>query len=405
MSALPRQCAVLVGGLGARLGRLTKATPKPLLNCGGRPFLAWILRELSRFGIEEFILLTGHFSEEVKIFAADAARYLPKIARVGVSEEPVPAGTGGALWHAREILEERFLVVNGDSWCDANLAPFIASAGSAGSLGHVLLLQVEDSSRYGIVHLDGGRIVAFHERPRTQTSGMINGGIYVLHKDVLNFLEPVCSLERDVLPHLAQKGLLTGEAIDGYFIDIGVPDDYFRASVELPKRFHRPAIFLSREGVLNTHVDWSNSSECLKWVEGAKDAVRAITDIGFHAFMVSNRARTARGHNKEQDISACWVADELRAGGAAIDDLRYSTPSMSAVPISRGLSNQCRLEPTTINDLSQRWEIDRTRSFLISNKNTDLHAATEANIPCYLFSERNLHTFLMRIFASQARPL
>ena len=65
------QCAVLAGGLGTRLGSLTDATPKPLLTRGGRPFLAWLLREFSRFGVTEFVLLTGHLSEEVERAARD----------------------------------------------------------------------------------------------------------------------------------------------------------------------------------------------------------------------------------------------------------------------------------------------------------------------------------------------
>ena len=125
MKGLPRQCAVLVGGMGTRLGSLTTATPKPLLDCGGRPFLAWVLRELSRFGIEEFILLTGHLSDQLQTFAAELPGLLPKPATVRLSLEPLPAGTGGALWNARNHLDERFLVVNGDSWCDTNLARFI----------------------------------------------------------------------------------------------------------------------------------------------------------------------------------------------------------------------------------------------------------------------------------------
>ena len=123
-----RQAAILTGGLGTRLGELTASTPKPLLACGDRPFLAWLLRELSRFGIEEVILLTGHLGDAVETMLPLITANLPKPLRVVCSREQQPAGTGGALFHAREHLAERFLVCNGNSWFDFNLARLLADA-------------------------------------------------------------------------------------------------------------------------------------------------------------------------------------------------------------------------------------------------------------------------------------
>ncbi|MBN8898245.1 MAG: NTP transferase domain-containing protein, partial [Rhodospirillales bacterium] len=81
MPATIRQCAILAGGLGTRLGDLTATTPKPLLPCGDRPFLAWLMREFQRFGVEEFVLLTGHLSDAVEQAVEALARSLPRPAR------------------------------------------------------------------------------------------------------------------------------------------------------------------------------------------------------------------------------------------------------------------------------------------------------------------------------------
>ena len=91
----PRQCAILVGGLGSRLGALTREVPKPLLDCGGRPFLSWIIRELSRFGIEEIVLLAGYRSQQITDFTEQVIATLPKKVRISISIEPHQAGTGG----------------------------------------------------------------------------------------------------------------------------------------------------------------------------------------------------------------------------------------------------------------------------------------------------------------------
>src|SRR5580704_8754070 len=103
-----RQCAVLVGGLGTRLGSLTETIPKPLLIRGERPFLAWLLRELCRFGVTDFLLLTGHLSEAVERALPGIRARLPKPVTIEVCREPQRAGTGGAVYHAREHLDERF---------------------------------------------------------------------------------------------------------------------------------------------------------------------------------------------------------------------------------------------------------------------------------------------------------
>src|SRR6185295_13012720 len=110
-----------VGRWGTRLGGLTAVTPKPLLPCGDRPFLAWLMREFIRFGVEEFVLLTGHLSGEVEVRVASLLASLPRDVSIVVSREPLRAGTGGAIWHARNHLDERFLLCNGDSLFDCNL--------------------------------------------------------------------------------------------------------------------------------------------------------------------------------------------------------------------------------------------------------------------------------------------
>src|SRR4051812_49038980 len=125
-----RQCAVLAGGLGTRLGALTANAPKPLLPCGDRPFLAWLLREFIRFGVEEFVLLTGHLSEQVEARVQELTALLPRKVRVVIGREPARGGTGGALYHAREHLAERFLLCNGDSLFDCNLARLLSISGS-----------------------------------------------------------------------------------------------------------------------------------------------------------------------------------------------------------------------------------------------------------------------------------
>src|SRR5580692_8817532 len=176
LPATVTQCAVLAGGLGTRLGALTQVVPKPLLTRGGRPFLAWVLRELCRFGVTEFLLLTGHLSEQVERALPAIRAGLPRPVTISISREPVRAGTGGAVFHAREYLHERFLLCNGDSLFASNLATLLAAAAEDDPevIGRMLLRQLPDASRSGVVTLEGDRVVTFKQRPPHGAPGIIN---------------------------------------------------------------------------------------------------------------------------------------------------------------------------------------------------------------------------------------
>ena len=398
-SATIRQAAILVGGLGTRLGPLTANMPKPLLPCGDRPFLAWVLRELSRFGVEEAVLLTGHLGEKVEDALPGIVATLPKPMRVICAREPVQAGTGGALYHARHLLAERFILCNGDSWLDANLAHMLAAASAdpAEVAGRMLLRSLPDASRYGVVDLAGERITGFRERPDPGAPGTINAGIYLLNRSVLDHITPVCSLERDVLPALAAAGRLRGTVAAGYFIDIGIPTDFDRAQTEIPAKLHRPALCLDRDGVINHDHGYVGSRERFEFVPGAKVAVRRAVDAGWHVFIVTNQSGIARGFYTEADFAALmdWVADEMRAAGATIDDMRHC-PTHPEAPLAayRRADTWRKPGPGMLLDLIQRWELTPQRCLMIGDQPTDLAAAAAAGVAGHLFAGDNLDAFI-----------
>ena len=365
------QCAVLVGGLGTRLGSLTATTPKPLLPCGDRPFLAWLLREMIRFGVTDFLLLTGHLSDQVAAAAPAIQASLPREARITISQEPVRAGTGGAVFHAANHLHDRFLLCNGDSLLDCNLANLLAAAAAddAGVTGRMLLRELPDASRFGVVQLDADRITGFRDRPAPGATppgqpgapGTINAGIYLFNRRLLDALSPDCSLETDIMPRLAAAGALRGTVADGYFRDIG-----------------------------------------FEWTPGALDTIRHATQSGWHVFVVTNQSGVARGYYDEQAVRDLldWMSDEARRAGGTIDDTRYCPFHEAAtVEAYRRAHPWRKPEPGMLLDLIRAWELDPARCVMIGDQPTDMAAAAAAGIPGHMFPGGNLLDFARPVLA------
>jgi D-glycero-D-manno-heptose 1,7-bisphosphate phosphatase len=396
MTVTIRQCAILVGGLGTRLGALTANTPKPMLTIGDRPFLAWLMREFVRFGVEEFLLLTGYLSDQVEQQVQALAALLPRDTRIVISEEPERAGTGGAVFYAREKLADRFLLCNGDSLFDFNLARLLADAAAdePAVVGRITLRRIEDASRYGVVELEGDRVLAFRERPPPGTAGTINAGVYVYDRRLLDGLTGNCSLEADVMPRLAARGVLRGTVGEGYFRDIGIPEDLARAHQELPRVLRRQALFLDRDGVINVDHGYVGSRERFEWMPGAREAIRATTSAGWHVFVVTNQSGIARGLYTEAEMQALhgWMTNEIRRAGGTLDDLRFAPFHTDAtIEEYRHPAHPWRKPaPGMLLDLIRAWQIDPARAVLVGDQDSDLAAAAAAGVPARKFAGGNL---------------
>lgn len=380
MKTIPeKQCVILVGGLGTRLGRLTADCPKPLLPVAGQPFLYYLLRNIRRFGYDDFLLLAGHQSDRVAAFASSALQ-TELDCRIRVIAESAPLGTGGALRHAADMLQEQFLLLNGDSFFDFNLLDLCTRTVRGKVLARIALRRVPDASRYGTVELDANRITAFRERPESPGPGLVNGGVYHLSSTILEHIgEGARSLERDVFPKLAEKRALAGFAYNGFFLDIGIPDDLLRARQAIPHALRRPAVFFTRNGVLNQICGDSCRSEDFRWNDGVPQTIRRLNDLGWYVFVVTDQSGAARGYAGEHHAQKLHVRmnEELQRSGAHIDDFRYCPPHADGSGEDSSQAGTCRKPgPGMLLDLLENWPVDVHRSFLIGDQESDLEAAS-----------------------------
>lgn len=224
-------CIVLAGGLGTRLRSAVPDRPKCLAPVAGRPFLDFQIEALLRAGVTDIVLSLGHGAEQVV-----AAVQRPERAGWPVRHvvEPQPLGTGGAIRFAMDALGlDEVWVANGDTYLSGSLAPLHAPLRRAdGEQLRMATVAVPDRARFGGVHTDGqGRVTGFLDKGH-QGPGVINAGLYRLCRAALPAGSGVLSLENDVLPGLVAQRAVQAVAVDGSFIDIGVPDDYHRFCAE-----------------------------------------------------------------------------------------------------------------------------------------------------------------------------
>jgi D-glycero-D-manno-heptose 1,7-bisphosphate phosphatase len=381
-----------VGGLGARLKHLTRATPKPLIDVAGRPFLDTLIEEAARQGFNDILLLGGYLSQQL------TARYDGKTLRgasVHVLAEPEPLGTGGALKFALPRLAPKFLLANGDTFFDINLRALVKDLPEGGAV--MALRNDIEGARYGRVGLEDGMVRGFHA-PGERARGPINGGIYALDRTVVAALIGAgpSSLEGAVFPRLARDGMLRGRICDNYFIDIGIPEDLERARSELPSRLIRPALFLDRDGTLNVDTGYLHRREDFEWIPGAREAVRVANDKGWLVFVVTNQSGVARGFYEESDVRAlhAFMDEELAIAGAHIDAYEYCPHHPDGA--RAGYNKPCdRRKPGAgmIRDLLQTWPVDASRSIMIGDAPADVLAGEGAGIRAMRFPGGDLLEF------------
>ena len=261
----------------------------------------------------------------------------------------------------------------------------------------MVVRAVADTSRFGLVTLNGDHVTEFAERGAAHP-GLINAGIYLLDRRIVAETTEICSLERDVLPRLARAGKVRATIGAGYFIDIGIPDDLRRAEQELPALLKRRALFLDRDGTINIDYGWVGSRQRWEFVAGADHAIQMATDAGWHVFIVTNQSGIARGYYDVADVDElhAWVSDTVRQRGGTIDDVRIAPQHPSAIrPEFRADSDWRKPKPGMLLDLLRVWRLDPRCCVLVGDQLTDIEAAEAAGMPGYRFTGGNLADFVV----------
>lgn len=226
------QAIVLAGGFGTRLSSVISNVPKPMAPIQEKPFLEYLLAYLCRQRINKVILAVGYKYQMIQDYFGE--QYENMLIKYSIEEEPL--GTGGAVKKAFEMISEnQVFIINGDTFFDVNLNQLLNNHLHTNADLTLSIKPMKNCERYGTVLLDKNRITGFEEK-KHRIYGNINGGIYVSSKDLFKKVNmpQKFSFEKDLMEKHIDFLQLRGYLSDTYFIDIGIPEDYYKAQKELP---------------------------------------------------------------------------------------------------------------------------------------------------------------------------
>lgn len=230
-SITPMEAIILAGGLGTRLASRLRAVPKAMAPVAGRPFLEILLSQLHRAGCTRVLLSVGYLHPVIHRHFGPIFRGM----QLDYVIEHTPLGTGGAIRKAlAEAAEDTVLVLNGDTFLQVDYAAILKFQVTEAAGLTLAITRQDEVARYGGVMVAGKRIVGFEEKGRSG-AGWINAGVYALPRNLQwpKALPEKFSFETDFLvPELARLRPAAYK-VDGFFLDIGVPEDLDRAQVEL----------------------------------------------------------------------------------------------------------------------------------------------------------------------------
>jgi mannose-1-phosphate guanylyltransferase len=219
------QSVILAGGLGTRLWPLTETIPKPMVTVAGVPYLEHQLRALAGQDLRDVLLLTGHLGEQIQAHFGTGEKLG---LHIEYSREPVPLGTGGALRHARGLLQEAFLVIYGDSYLPIRYRDAFERLLEARTEGLLVVYDnaIEDTSVKNNVDLDDAGFVSRYEKDSPIRLGYVEAGVLALRRSVVDLIPEgrPASLEKEVFPHLIRRKQLAALVTAQRFYDIGTPE-------------------------------------------------------------------------------------------------------------------------------------------------------------------------------------
>ncbi len=397
------KAVLLAGGVGSRMGTLTKDTPKPMLPLLGKPVLEYQIELLRRYGITEILLLSGFRSDVIRDYFGDGRLW-------GVSiehrAELKPLGTAGAVKAIENELSQDFLVLYGDVMMELDLNAMVLFHLHHHSSATIAVHPNDHPYDSDLVETDGSdRIITFHAKPHEKdflARNLVSAGVYILSPSILKHIDPGAELDfgKDILPLLADSDeVLYAYNTFEYIKDLGtverlkeVEQDLASGKIALLNRENKQrAIFLDRDGVLNVEVNSLSRVEDVALLPNVAQAVRKINRAGYLSVVVTNQPVIAKGFITEEYLGTIHAGLEaLLARERAYLTRIYYCPhhtdkGFEGERIEYKIDCACRKPATGMIDRAVReLNVDINNSFLIGDSTVDILTGLRAGLKTVL---------------------
>ncbi|MCR5116359.1 MAG: HAD-IIIA family hydrolase [Lachnospiraceae bacterium] len=392
------QLVVLMGGLGTRLGELTKTHPKSMMEVEGLPFFDYELFLLKRAGFKDFLFLTGYESDEIEDYYGDGSKAGVSIKYCRDGEKLL--GTGGAVRRAYQYLEDEFMLIYGDSFMDIDYGETLYRYEQAKKRGATCLMTVmKNAGRFDKSNciVRNGKLVLYDKKSNSPDMDHIDYGISIYQKALFSDVPEGRAFDiADIQLEESVKGTCAVHIVNNRFYEIGRPESLEEFRKYIKRRFYEahPAVFLDRDGVINEIVynedteqlDSPMRYEEFKYLPFAEEALDLISRKGYYIFVVTNQPAAAKGKTSLEalyDINTSFVSD-LAGSGIIINDVFMCPHHPEGSPGGdRTLIRKCDCrKPGTglIEKGREAYNIDWDKSYMTGDSYTDILAGQKAGL-------------------------
>lgn len=389
------EAIILAGGLGTRLREAVPDLPKCMAPVAGKPFISFVIDALRMQGVEHFIFSLGYKADAIENYLKE---HYPTLSySVAIEEEPL--GTGGAIQLViQKAQTENVLIANGDTLFRIQHKDLLAVHQKNNAECTLALKPMHNFDRYGVVELDAtNKVVSFKEKQH-YTEGLINGGVYLVSKTAFlsRKLPFKFSFEKEYLEAFCQEGKFFGAVQEGYFIDIGIPEDYNKAQSDLKsttldlKQVDKSwTLFLDRDGVINDEVvgTYVLNWEGFKFSPGVLQAMKILSEKVGTILVISNQRGVSKGLMTEKDLIDIHqkLLAEVKVAGGRIDHFFYCAEK----------DNTCfnrKPNPGMALQAAARFpEIDLSKTIMVGNKPSDMRFGRAAGVYTVFIATTNPH--------------
>jgi D,D-heptose 1,7-bisphosphate phosphatase len=409
---------ILAGGKGTRIAEIADNVPKPMILVCGKPILEHQIEVLKNNGLTDIIIGIGHLGQQIKDYFSDGSQFGCNI-KYYTEEEPL--GTAGMLFKLDD-LSGNFILLNGDTIFDINFSRMIdfhkeKNAGVSVAVhpnNHPF-----DSSL--IITNNNCQITGWlnKEDERKYYKNLVNAGIHIIYADFLKdcpHLKEKVDLDRDILKPSLQTGRIFAYSTPEYIKDMGTPERYSQVTSDIENgivkqknlKNKQKAVFLDRDGTINTYNEFVTKPEHFKLIDRAAQAIKKINELGYLAIVITNQPVIARGEVDPETLELIHKKMETELGKqcAYIDDLFYCPHHPDkGFPGERSeykIDCDCRKpKPGMIINAAKKYNIDLSASFMVGDDMRDVQAGINAGcIPIYLSENKHLEDKDVKTFNS-----